>query len=403
MATVSSRSGLSIAAARERVLAAARPLEPRSVPVAQALDLILATEVHATGTVPPFPSSAMDGYAVPAGPAGSALRIVAESRAGSPSQRPVGPGEAVRISTGAAVPEGATAVIRQEDTDTDGTTVTPREPTSPGQNIRAAGEVMRPGDAILAPGTPIGPAEVGAAVTAGAAELLVHPLPRLQVLVTGDELRQPGAALQPGEIHNSNGPMLVAFGRGQAQAPSSVRLPDELAATEAALDRALSESDVVVVSGGVSVGPHDHVKPALARLGVEEVFWGVALQPGRPTWFGTHGSRLVFGLPGNPVSAAVTFTLFVAPALRALAGRPDAAAERVEAELAVAVTRNPSREQALRVRLERRDGVTLARPNGPQGSHVITSLLGAQALALIPAGEGELPAGSVVPLLALPR
>lgn len=403
MAAVSSRTALSVAAATQRVSAEVRPLEPRWVPVGEALDRVLAAEVRARGDVPPFPSSAMDGYAVPAGPAGQAVTIVGESRAGAPSHRPVGPGEAIRISTGAAVPEGATAVIPQEDTETAGATVLLRAATSPGENIRGAGEVMRAGSRILEPGMVVGPAELAAAVTAGAAELLVHPRPRLGVLVTGDELREPGAALSPGEIHNSNGPMLVALARHHAETTDSSTLHDDLAATEAALGQALSQNDVVVVSGGVSVGPHDHVKPALAHLGVKEVFWGVSLQPGRPTWFGTQGSTLVFGLPGNPVSAAVTFTLFVAPALRALAGRPTSPAEPAQGELAVAVARNPHREQALRVRLESRDGVTLAHPNGPQGSHVITSLLGAQALALIPAGEGTLAAGSVVPLLPLLR
>jgi len=403
MAAVSSPPQLSVADAQERVLAAVRALEPQRVPVAEALDSVLAAEVRARGPVPPFPSSAMDGYAVQAGPAGRSLTIVGESRAGVPSRRPVGPGEAVRISTGAAVPQGATAVIRQEDTTSQGSRLIPGKPTSPGQNIRAAGEVMQADDLVLERGTRVGPAELGAAVTAGAAELLVCPRPRLQVLVTGDELRPPGAALDPGEIHNSNGPMLVAFARRQARAPDSVQLGDELAATEAGLEQALRQNEVVVVSGGVSVGPHDHVKPALANLGVTEVFWGVALQPGRPTWFGTHDSTLVFGLPGNPVSAAVTFTLFVAPALRALAGWPSRPDARSQGELAVAVSRNPNREQALRVRLERRGAVTLAHPNGPQGSHVITSLLGAEALALIPPGHGELPAGSVVPLLPLLR
>jgi molybdopterin molybdotransferase len=159
----------------------------------------------------------------------------------------------------------------------------------------------------------------------------------------------------------------------------------------------------VIVSGGVSVGPHDHVKPALEALGVEQVFWRVALQPGKPTWFGRRGRILVFGLPGNPVSAVVTFGLFVRPALAALQGRAPARELESEAVLATAVARNPDREQALRVRLERRDGRLLATPNGPQGSHIVTSLLGADALALVPAGEGQIDAGAIVALEPLPR
>jgi molybdopterin molybdotransferase len=188
-----------------------------------------------------------------------------------------------------------------------------------------------------------------------------------------------------------------------ADVAAPVRLPDDRAATEAALATALQTSDVIVVSGGVSVGPHDHVKPALLTLGVTEQFWGVSLQPGKPTWFGTKHGKLVFGLPGNPVSAAVTFSLFALPGIRALQRAREKELLDSEAVLGVAVARNPVREQAVRVRLERRDGQTVALPNGPQGSHIMTSLLGADALALIPPGPGELAAGSRVALEHLLR
>jgi molybdopterin molybdotransferase len=179
------------------------------------------------------------------------------------------------------------------------------------------------------------------------------------------------------------------------------RLPDDREATETGLAAALQRSDLVIVTGGVSVGPHDHVKPALARLGVAEHFWGVSLQPGKPTWFGTRGSRLVFGLPGNPVSAVVTYSLFVHPAIARMLGAQAEPPLDSEAFLAVEVARNPAREQAVRVRLERRDGDTIAIPNGPQGSHMLSSLLGADALALIPPGAGNLAAGSRVSLTPL--
>jgi molybdopterin molybdotransferase len=179
-------------------------------------------------------------------------------------------------------------------------------------------------------------------------------------------------------------------------------LPDNAEATREGLASALDQADVVIVCGGVSVGPHDHVKPALASLGVRELFWGVALQPGRPTWFGERSSKLVFGLPGNPVSAVVTFTLFVRPALLAMQGSPPRRRLEATGRLAVPVARNPRREQALRVRLERRNGQLLITPNGPQGSHLISSLLGADALAFIPPGEGEMPAGAEVALEELP-
>ncbi|HEY1510976.1 MAG TPA: gephyrin-like molybdotransferase Glp [Solirubrobacteraceae bacterium] len=393
---------ISIARARELVLQHTTPLGHELVDIEKALDRVLADEVRAAGDVPPFPCSAMDGYAIKAGPAGRTLQLVGESRAGTPADRELADGEAIRISTGAAVPPGAIAVIRQEDTESDGDTVTVTKDAEPGDNVRDAGEDMRQGASVLAAGTTLRAAELGAAVAAGVGDVLVSRKPRVQVLSTGDELRAPGEPLRPGEIHNSNAPMLVALATrcGAAPAPAQ-RLRDDRDATEQALATALEQSDVTVVSGGVSVGPHDHVKPALAALGVSEVFWGVSLQPGKPTWFGTAGDKLVFGLPGNPVSAFVTFSLFVRPALIALQNATDPPQLDTEAVLATAVRRNRSREQAIRVRLERLDGTTIALPTGPQASHIVTSLLGADALALIPAGEGDAPAGTRVQLQPL--
>jgi molybdopterin molybdotransferase len=395
---------ITISEARKRVLEAAQPLGTERVAIADAHDRVLAADVTAAGDVPPFPCSAMDGYAVVDGEAGRTLTVVGESRAGTPSGTALTAGGAIRISTGGAIPDGATAVIPQENVEVrDGAIITQAAVTA-GDHLRGAGEDMRSGDTVLRAGTILGAAELGAAVSAGAAELTVYRSPRVQVLCTGDELRAPGEPLGPGEIHNSNAPMLDALAAAEgAIAGSASRLPDDRAATEAGLASALGYADVVIVTGGVSVGPHDHVKPALANLGVEEVFWRVALQPGKPTWFGRRGAVLVFGLPGNPVSAVVTFSLFVRPALAALQGRTDATPLESEAVLGAAIRRNPDREQAVRVRLERRNGKLVATPNGPQGSHIVTSLLGADALAFVPAGEGELEAGVAVALEPLPR
>lgn len=395
---------ITIAEARELVLKATRPLAaPEQVEIDRALDRVLAQDVVAVGDVPPFPCSAMDGYAIAAGAAGRVLTVVGESRAGTPSGHELENGQAIRISTGAAIPAGASAVIPQESVESQDGTITTTAAVNEGEHVRNAGEDIRTGTVVLSAGARLRAAELGAAVAAGLGEVLVARRPRVRVLCTGDELRAPGEPLAPGEIHNSNAPMLVALAsRCGAVVPAAGRLRDDRSATVEALAAALDQADVTIVSGGVSVGPHDHVKPALAQLGVEEVFWRVALQPGRPTWFGVRGDRLVFGLPGNPVSAFVTFTLFASHALAALQGTTVKPALEPEATLAVAVRRH-EREQAIRVRLERSDdGRLMAVPNGPQGSHIITSLLGADALALIPPGEGEMPAGSSVALEPLP-
>ena len=397
-------SGLiSIEQARQIVLSAVTPLGTETIPVAAALGRVLAEDLSAAGDVPPFACSAMDGYAIASGPAGRTFTVVAESRAGTPSDQSVCVGEAIRISTGAALPRGADAVARQEDVEEHDGRVSVGVPVAAGANVRGSGEDLRAGAHVLGAGTSLGPAELGFAVAAGAGELAVSRLPRVAILCTGDELKAPGDPLGPGQIHNSNAPMLEALARrAGGNAHPAERVPDLPDATEAALERALGSADVIVVSGGVSVGPHDHVKPALESLGVRERFWGVALQPGKPTWFGELAGRLVFGLPGNPVSSVVTFTLFVLPALAALQ-RADPEPTRERAVLGDAVKRNPGREQALRVRLERRAGAMVAIPNGPQGSHLVSSLVGADALAFIPPGDGELAAGTSVAFERLAR
>jgi molybdopterin molybdotransferase len=327
--------------------------------------------------------------------------VVGESRAGAPAQGTLHAGQAMRISTGAAVPEGGVAVVGVERAQaSNGRVVVP--PTRDGANIRRAGEDVPAGERVLGAGDDLGPAELGALAALGRADVLCGAQPRVAVLTTGDELVEPGAGpLAPGQIRNSNAYALAAQAqRAGARVIAREIVRDDRAHTVETLGRALEAADVVVVSGGVSVGPHDHVKPALADLGVEEHFWRVALKPGKPTWFGTRGDKVVFGLPGNPVSAIVTFHLFARPALRRLAGG-DAHDTRSQARIDVAYPREPGRDQVLRVRLDARPDGWHVTPTKPQGSHVLTSMLGAGAFAIVPRGEGEVAAGSPVDIEVL--
>jgi molybdopterin molybdotransferase len=388
---------IDIATARELVLSAVRPLSSERVPLRDALGRVLAEDVAAEEDLPPFDSSAMDGYAVIAGPADE-LEVVDESRAGHPAQRALAGGQAITISTGALIPEGADAVVPVERVEVnDGRVTVPA--TERGANVRHAGDDIRRGQAVLAAGIVLGPAELAVAASLGHAELPVGRRPRVVVLATGDELVEPGRPLGPGQIRNSNTVALAAQAAGAgAEVVGSEIVRDTLEDTTSVLRSALERADVVCISGGVSVGPHDHVKPALAELGVEERFWRVALKPGKPTWFGTRDEKLVFGLPGNPVSAMVTFHLFTRPALRALAGaRPDDT--RATAVLDEPLRRNSGRDEVVRCRLRAdEDGWHASPTRDDQSSHVLTSMVGAEAFALVEAGEGNIEAGERVPI-----
>jgi molybdopterin molybdotransferase len=408
---------ISIEEARRLVLETAVAGGDEDVSLDAALGRVLAEDVSSPIEVPPFDSSGMDGYAVVAGPEAE-LTVVGEARAGHPADRAVQPGSAVLISTGAALPEGADAVVPIERTtavrgvegpaDRDPVAVDPAmrgkvrrdrilvPRTEPGANVRRAGEDIPINAVVLRRGAALGPAELGVAASVGRGSVRVALRPKVAVLVTGDELTPPGDPLPPGGIYSSNGFALAAqVERAGAALTGRTTVPDDPEGTRAALAAALDDSDVVVVSGGVSVGPHDHVRAALRELGVEERFWGVSLRPGKPTWFGARDGTLAFGLPGNPVSAMVTFQLFARPALAALQGAPPDA-PRTTATLTAAVPRNPEREQAVRVRLRQAENALMASPTGPQGSHMLTSMLGAEALALIAPGEGEAAAGDRV-------
>lgn len=394
---------LDIERARSLVLERSRPLASELVPLHAAHGRTLAAEACAAEPVPSFDNSAMDGFAVRAadtqGAAPSSpvvLRIVGESRAGTPAAVRVDSGEAVRISTGAMLPEAADAVVRVEDTRTSDSRVEVLLAAAPGRDVRRAGEDVERGARVLRRGTVLGPAELGVLASLGCASVACTRLPRVAVLTTGDELLEPDEPYRHGGVRNTNAftiPSLVE--RCGAEVVERKTIDDEPTSTRKAIAAALG-NDVLVVCGGVSVGEHDHVRPALAKLGVEQVFWRIALRPGGPTWFGVkRDGCLVFGLPGNPVSAMVTFLLLVRPALRALSGMAHERT-RTRAVLDEDYRKQRGRAHAVRCKLDLREDGWHARTTGAQGSHVLTSMLGADALALIGADSEGVSAGESV-------
>ena len=394
---------LEIEEARRAVLERVGALRSERVSLEESLGRVLAADVVAPEAVPGFDNSAMDGFAVRAADTDGAtagapalLRLVAESRAGHPAEAALGPGEAIAISTGAMVPSGADAVVRVEDTGRGEAAVEVRARVPAGANIRRAAEDVAEGEGVLAAGALIGPAEQGVLASAACPLPSCVARPRVRVVVSGDELIGAADPSRPGAVRDSNAYTVPALARAAgAEVASVARVGDDPVATRETIAQAL-ESDLAVVCGGVSVGEHDHVRPALAELGAEQVFWGIALRPGKPTWFGVvEGGGIAFGLPGNPVSAMVTFILFVRPALLAMQGR-EPAAERATAILEEGYAKKPGRAHAVRCRLRAGEEGWLARPTKEQGSHVLTSMLGADALAIIPTDSGDVAAGQRV-------
>jgi molybdopterin molybdotransferase len=388
---------LRIDEALARVLEHARALPAEDVAVADAAGRVLAAAAVARVDLPPFPSSAMDGYAVRAADTPGALAVAGSSAAGHPAAIELTAGNAIAISTGAVVPEGADAVVPVERTRGGDGTVDVEQVTR-GENVRPRGGDTAAGDVVVAAGATCGPAQLGALAAVGLERVRCARRPRVAVLATGSELRRPGEPLGPGEIYESNTVMIAAqVRRAGAEAEVHGVVADDADATRAALERGL-DADVLLTSGGVSVGEHDLVRGLLAELGVVEVFWRVAVKPGKPVAFSTRGSTLVFGLPGNPVSSFVGFELFVRPALAALQGASDPRPAFLPARLGVALPRNAARDELVRARIE--DG-GIVQPLTGQGSHMIARAAHANALVLVPRGDGELAAGSAVSWLPL--
>jgi molybdopterin molybdotransferase len=380
-----------LAAVRARAL---RPPAER-VPVERAAGRRLAEAVVMPVDVPAFTNSAMDGWAVRAADAPGRLALVGEAAAGRPWAGSLGPGQAARISTGAPLPDGADAVVPREDAAEEDGRLILTEPVAPGRHVRRQGEDLAAGAEVLAPGAVLMPAEVAVVAAAGLARVAVEARPRVALLTTGEELVEPGASLGPGAVVDSNRYGLWAQAEAAgAEVVAAARVRDDPEATRRALAGLLDgdpHPDLLVTSGGVSVGRHDHLRPALGALGVDEVFWGVAIRPGRQAWLGVRGAQRVLGVPGNPVSAALTFHVLGRPLL----GRDEPWDESLP--LARVAARRPGLADLVRGRRE--EGCFAPLPH--QASHALSSLVGATHLAWIPAGTGELAAGTPVPVSRL--
>jgi molybdopterin molybdotransferase len=385
------------------VLDGLTPVEPESVSLREAAGRVIAAPAQAAIDLPPFDRTAMDGFAVRAADVspGARLRVIADLAAGGGTVT-LEPGTAARISTGAAIPPGADAVLRVEDATVSNGSVTAGVGVAPGLHIRRRGEDLHAGDVLSRPGDVLTLPRLSALASAGVAAVSVHRRPRLHLFVTGSELLPPGAPPEPGKIYESNGltVSLLAESAG-ARVVEHPPVADDFEATRAAVERGLA-GDILVVSGGVSVGPHDHVKPAFEACGVEEVFWRVQIKPGKPLWFGRRHRTLVFGLPGNPLSAIVGMALFVVPALRRLAGETGAGPRFERGRLAVPAGPSDNRTTFLISKLvPGADGVLEAWPTERQGSHMTGALGESDGFAVAPHGSGPLPAGAEVDLLRL--
>ncbi|HXV33155.1 MAG TPA: gephyrin-like molybdotransferase Glp [Gaiellaceae bacterium] len=396
---------ISVADAQRLVLERAKPLEAERVPIERAAGRVLAEPAAAAVDLPPFPSSAMDGYALRSADttaAPVALPVVGRIPAGGPASAPLGPGEAMAIATGGTVPEGADAVVQIELVEEADGSLRVAAPVPAGANVRERGGDARAGETVLEPGAVLGPAQVGALAAAGVAEVRCTKRPRVGILVTGSELRQPGQELGPGQIYESNGLLLATALQLAGAVPAQLGVvADTEEEHRRTMERALLGFDMLVTTGGASVGPHDLVRKVQAELRVEEVFWGVAMKPGKPVAFGVRRDHLVFNLPGNPVSVLATFELLVKPAVNALLGLPRPLPAFRSGRLAAAVRRNPDRDELVRAAVSEEDGEAVLTPVSGQESHMIVRAGRAAALAWIPAGEGVVGTGEPVRFLLL--
>jgi molybdopterin molybdotransferase len=394
---------LSVAEARDFVLKSIREVDVRALPILGALGLTLGQDIVASDNIPPFDNSAMDGYAVKEEDIRTAsrdkpasLKVVGDLPAGKAPGGALGGGEAVRIMTGAPIPEGADTVVPVEMTEPDGERVLVMEYLSTGANVRRAGEDVKAGRTVLRTGTLIGPPELGMLASLGHAEVSCYRRAVAGIISTGDELLPVDSELAPGKIRDSNSYTVYAMVKEAGAEPLRLGIVgDQAEALEKAILDNVDRVDLFVTSGGVSVGDYDMVKDVLDKVG-EMNFWKVAMRPGKPQAFGHVKGKPLFGLPGNPVSVMVSFEQFVRPALLKMMGRRDLFRPRVDAVLDTPLGRKKGRAEFIRVIVEWRDGCYHARVTGPQGSGILTSMVAGNALAVLPADAGRVEAGELV-------
>ncbi len=402
-----------LAEAQQRILDSIAPLTPREVPLGAARGLVLASDIVASEMVPPFANTAMDGYAVRAADthgaseqSGVRLRIVGELAAGAAPTVAVGPGEAVRIMTGAPVPDGADAIVMVERTRSDGDVVEILASASPGDHVRPAGGDLTQGDQVFSAGAVLTPAHLGVLASLDVSSVLCHPRPRVGVCSTGDELVERGP-LAPGRIRDSNRPMLLAALEEAGCEPVDLGIaPDDEEVLTGTITRAVDECDALITSGAVSMGDYDYVKVVLERLARDRpastyAWMQVAIKPAKPLAFAAIDGVPVFGLPGNPVSSRVSFELFARPALRRLAGRSDVLPDPVLAVAASPLRRRPDgRRHFDRVQVRYEGGRYVCERAGVQASNVLSGMAAATGLAVLDDGEG-VDTGGTVPVLLL--
>jgi molybdopterin molybdotransferase len=401
------RPVLSVEEALERILATVRVLEPEQVELLEATGRVLAEPVTADRDIPPLANAAMDGYAVRGADVSQApawLRVVGEVAAGQVTEAQVETGTAVRIMTGAPVPAGADTVVRFEDTHLAGDAVEVLEHYPVGRNVRPPGEDVRAGEEILSPGSVLRPQEIGMLAAVGRTEVAVIRRPRVAILATGDEVVGPGEAPGPGQIRDANSYTVGAQVRRCGGVPLLLGVARDVEAlVRLGVRQALAQrADLIVTSGGVSVGDFDLVKQVLAAEG-EMHFWTLDMKPGRPLAFGVVSGVPLLGLPGNPVAAMISTELFGRPVLLKMQGFREWPWPSVQARLAEPVTRKDGRRHYLRVRLRHTAEGLEATLTGDQGSGILNSLVQADGLAVVPEEAQRLPAGAMVQVLLLPR